>query len=99
MDPLGLVALARTLVDIDSTTGREGDCGRWWYSERGRPVRWCPDCYRRHRANLRRGLAFPADPLGRSRLLSAAEELSLRANRTEHVSAPIARALAKLKEG
>jgi acetylornithine deacetylase len=29
VDPLGLVALARTLVDIDSTTGREGDCGRW----------------------------------------------------------------------
>lgn len=29
MDPLTLVALARTLVDIDSTTGREGDCGRW----------------------------------------------------------------------
>ncbi len=26
MDP---VALARTLVDIDSTTGREGDAGRW----------------------------------------------------------------------
>ncbi len=29
MDPLGLIPLARTLVDIDSTTGREGDCGRW----------------------------------------------------------------------
>lgn len=29
MDSLGLVPLARTLVDIDSTTGREGDCGRW----------------------------------------------------------------------
>jgi acetylornithine deacetylase len=29
MDPLSLVTLARTLVDIDSTTGREGDCGRW----------------------------------------------------------------------
>ena len=29
MDPLGLVALARTLIDVDSTTGREGDCGRW----------------------------------------------------------------------
>ena len=29
MDPLGLVPLARTLIDIDSTTGREGDCGRW----------------------------------------------------------------------
>ncbi len=27
--PLDLVALTRTLVDIDSTTGREGDCGRW----------------------------------------------------------------------
>jgi acetylornithine deacetylase len=26
---LDLVALTRTLVDIDSTTGREGDCGRW----------------------------------------------------------------------
>ena len=29
MDPLGLVPLARTLVDIDSTTGQEADCGRW----------------------------------------------------------------------
>lgn len=32
MDPLGtpgLVSLARTLIDIDSTTGREADCGRW----------------------------------------------------------------------
>ena len=29
MDPLSLVELARTLVDIDSTTGAEGDCGRW----------------------------------------------------------------------
>ena len=29
MDPLGLVALSRTLIDVDSTTGREGDCGRW----------------------------------------------------------------------
>jgi acetylornithine deacetylase len=29
MDPLALVPLARTLVDIDSTTGKEGDCGRW----------------------------------------------------------------------
>jgi acetylornithine deacetylase len=29
MDPLSLVPLTRTLVDIDSTTGREGDCGRW----------------------------------------------------------------------
>jgi acetylornithine deacetylase len=29
MDPLSLVALARTLVDIDSTTGQEADCGRW----------------------------------------------------------------------
>jgi acetylornithine deacetylase len=29
MDPLSLVPLARTLVDIDSTTGQEADCGRW----------------------------------------------------------------------
>ncbi|HXE81417.1 MAG TPA: M20/M25/M40 family metallo-hydrolase [Vicinamibacterales bacterium] len=29
MDPLALVPLARTLIDIDSTSGREGDCGRW----------------------------------------------------------------------
>jgi acetylornithine deacetylase len=29
LDSLALVPLARTLVDIDSTTGREGDCGRW----------------------------------------------------------------------
>jgi len=29
VDSIGLVELVRTLVDIDSTTGREGDCGRW----------------------------------------------------------------------
>ena len=29
VDSLGLIPLARTLIDIDSTTGREGDCGRW----------------------------------------------------------------------
>jgi acetylornithine deacetylase len=29
VDPLGLVALARTLVDIESTTAREAECGRW----------------------------------------------------------------------
>ena len=29
MDPLGLIPLARTLIDIDSTTWREGDCSRW----------------------------------------------------------------------
>jgi acetylornithine deacetylase len=29
MDSLSLLPLARTLVDIDSTTGQEGDCGRW----------------------------------------------------------------------
>ncbi len=29
MDPLALVPLTRTLVDIDSTTGREGDAARW----------------------------------------------------------------------
>ena len=29
MDPLDLIALTRSLVDIDSTTGREADCGVW----------------------------------------------------------------------
>src|SRR5882757_1234780 len=29
VDPVGLVDLARSLVDIDSTTGREGDAGRF----------------------------------------------------------------------
>lgn len=29
MDSLELVSLTRKLVDIDSTTGREGECGRW----------------------------------------------------------------------
>jgi acetylornithine deacetylase len=29
MDPLETVAFARALVDIDSTTGREADAGRW----------------------------------------------------------------------
>lgn len=28
-DPVDLTALTRALVDIDSTTGREGDAGRW----------------------------------------------------------------------
>src|SRR4051812_28470241 len=28
-DPVDIVGLTRSLVDIDSTTGREGDCGRW----------------------------------------------------------------------
>ncbi len=29
MDPLDTVAFARSLIDIDSTTGREADAGRW----------------------------------------------------------------------
>jgi acetylornithine deacetylase len=29
MEPVDIVGLARSLVDIDSTTGREGECGRW----------------------------------------------------------------------
>ncbi len=29
MYPVAVVSLARALVDIDSTTGREGACGRW----------------------------------------------------------------------
>jgi acetylornithine deacetylase len=29
VDPVDIVALTRALVDIDSTTGREGDAGRW----------------------------------------------------------------------
>ena len=29
IDPVDIVALTRGLVDIDSTTGREGGCGRW----------------------------------------------------------------------
>ena len=29
MDSLSLLTLARALIDIDSTTGREDDCGRW----------------------------------------------------------------------
>lgn len=29
MDPLTAVAFARELIDIDSTTGREGEAGRW----------------------------------------------------------------------
>ena len=28
-EPVDIVALTRSLVDIDSTTGREGECGRW----------------------------------------------------------------------
>jgi acetylornithine deacetylase len=29
LDPLGLIPLARTLIDIDSTTWQEADCSRW----------------------------------------------------------------------
>jgi acetylornithine deacetylase len=29
VDPVDIVSLTRSLVDIDSTTGREGQCGRW----------------------------------------------------------------------
>jgi acetylornithine deacetylase len=29
VDPVDIVSLTRSLVDIDSTTGREGDVGRW----------------------------------------------------------------------
>lgn len=29
MDPIDAVALTRSLVDIDSTTGREGEAGAW----------------------------------------------------------------------
>jgi acetylornithine deacetylase len=29
VDPVDIVALTRSLVDIDSTTGREGEAGRW----------------------------------------------------------------------
>jgi acetylornithine deacetylase len=29
VDPVDIVGLTRSLVDIDSTTGREGACGRW----------------------------------------------------------------------
>src|SRR5438270_2125240 len=29
VDQVDIVALTRSLVDIDSTTGREGECGRW----------------------------------------------------------------------
>src|SRR4029077_11998805 len=29
MEPVDIVALTRALVDIDSTTGREGAAGRW----------------------------------------------------------------------
>ena len=41
MDPVDIVSLTRSLVDIDSTTGREGECGRWladYLRGRGWPV-------------------------------------------------------------
>jgi acetylornithine deacetylase len=40
-DPVDIVGLTRSLVDIDSTTGREGECGRWladYLRGRGWPV-------------------------------------------------------------
>ena len=41
MASLGVLELARSLVDIDSTSGREGDASRWvssWLTERGYDV-------------------------------------------------------------
>jgi acetylornithine deacetylase len=41
VDPVDIVGLTRSLVDIDSTTGREGACGRWladYLRGRGWPV-------------------------------------------------------------
>src|SRR6478735_2100906 len=41
MDPVDPVSLTRSLVDIDSTTGREGACGEWlaaFLRERGYAV-------------------------------------------------------------
>jgi acetylornithine deacetylase len=53
MDPLSLVELARTLIDIDSTTGREGETCRWlagYLRDRGFAVREQP--VEGERANL-----------------------------------------------
>ena len=61
MDPLNLVALARTLVDIDSTTGREGDAVRWlaaYLRERGFAVTLQP--VSDDRANLLATLDAPS---------------------------------------
>jgi len=33
MDTLTAVAFARALIDIDSTTGREGEAGQWLASQ------------------------------------------------------------------
>ena len=36
MDPLTLLAFARALIDIDSTTGREQEAGEWLATELAR---------------------------------------------------------------
>lgn len=61
MDPLNLVPLARTLIDIDSTTGREADATRWlaaYMRERGFTVTLQPVAG--ERANLLATLDAPA---------------------------------------
>jgi hypothetical protein len=52
----------------------EGGCGTTWLGGgRGRPRRWCERCYPKHRKRLRNGYGWPAEPLGRSRLLTVNE--------------------------
>jgi acetylornithine deacetylase len=61
VDPLNLVPLARTLIDIDSTTGREGDAVRWlagYLRERGFTVTLQPVAG--ERANLLAALDTPS---------------------------------------
>ena len=64
MDPiasLGVVGLTRRLVDIDSTTGREGECGRVLALMRGRYHLSTEDVERVARAVLRHRIILNFD--------------------------------------
>jgi len=61
VDPVDLVALTRALVDIDSTTGREADAGRWLADYlRGRGFTVTEQRVDASRFNV---IATPGDPL------------------------------------
>lgn len=60
MDPVALVPLARTLVDMDTTTGREGEAGRWLAAYlRGRGFRVAEQPVTEGRCNLLATLGAP----------------------------------------
>lgn len=37
----------------------KGNCGRWWFTGKGRVREWCDRCYPIHRSAMRNGRAWP----------------------------------------